>query len=303
MSSTPQIGWSVSLKRTCNSFFFGKNFSFLFSSKMTLRFVKLVLGNKNYKDRVSTEGCEYVVDFKSAIKDKYPHLLNSYDDAQLTLFQPDGTTEIDPGEVIEKLNEFAVGPWSPLVVTVEELPIPAPIGSSKKQLTYKGMSTEASCTKYLDAIANEIFVIYDFDKAYKKPTMGDLLAAKDGQLGQPSVQTKLAWWDYRKNGGQQLTTTPLPSLFSQSEWDILKAMNADTTKRIHDAKLPKTSTQKPFVIIPHSKFTTDNVENLKRIAAIADIVYEQDDLVVKDESDLSGSSSYQSGSPDKDKKL
>jgi hypothetical protein len=165
------------------------------------------------------------------------------------------------------------------------------------------MSTEASCRKYLDAIANEIFVIYDFDKAYKKPTMGDLLAAKDGQLGQPSVPTKLAWWDYRKNGGQQLTTTPLPSLFSQSEWDILKALNADTTKRIHDAKLPQTSTQKPFVIIPHSKFTTEYVGSLKRIAAIADVVFEQDDLVVKDESDLSGSSSSESGSPDKDKKL
>ena len=133
--------------------------------------------------------------------------------------------------------------------------------------------------------------------------MGDLLAAKDGQLGQPSVPTKLAWWDYRKNGGQQLTTTPLPSLFSQSEWDILKALNAETTKRIHDAKLPQTSNQKPFVIIPHSKFTTEYVGSLKRIAAIANVVFEQDDLVVKDESDLSGSSSSESGSPDKNKKM
>ncbi|KAK5665382.1 hypothetical protein QVD99_007734 [Batrachochytrium dendrobatidis] len=183
---------------------------------MSLHFIKLVLGNKNYKDKASTQGCADVADFKGAIKNKYPHLLNSYDAAQLVLFQPDGVTEIDPGEVIEKLNEFAVGPWNPLVVTVEELPIPAPIGSSKKQLTYKGMSTEASCRKYLNAIANEIFVIYDFDKAYKKPTMDDLLAAKDGQLGQPSVPTKLAWWDYRKNGGQQLTTTPLLCFRSQN---------------------------------------------------------------------------------------
>ena len=215
--------------------------------------------------------------------------MDSYATAQLVLCQPDGITEIDPGEVIEKLNEFDVGPWSPLMVTVDELPIPAPIGSSKKQLTYKGIGVEASCRKYLDAIANELFLSYDFDTVYKKPTMGDLLAAKDGQLGQPSVSTKLAWWDYRKNGGRQLTTTPLPSLFSQSEWEILKALNADTTKRIHDAKLPQTSTRKPFVIIPHSKFTTENVESLKRIAVIADVVFEQDDLVVKDESDLSGS--------------
>jgi hypothetical protein len=173
-----------------------------------------------------------------------------------------------------------------MVVTVDELPVQAPIGRSKKQLTYKGMSTEMSCRKYLDAIANEIFVIDNFDKAYKKPTMGDLLAAKDGQLGQPSVPTELAWWDYRKNGGQQLTTTPLPSLFSQSKWDILKALNADTTKRIHDATLPRTSTQKPFVIIPHSKFTTEYVGSLKRIAAIIGVVPTEDELIVKDESDL-----------------
>ena len=268
---------------------------------MTLHFVKLVLGNQPFSPtQVSTEGCTTVDNFKGAIKSKLSPELDSYAHHHIILCQPDGITEIHPATAVQDLTEI---PWKPMVVTVLELPIPAPIGSSKKQLTYKGMSTEASCRKYLDAIANEIFVIYDFDKAYKKPTMGDLLAAKDGQLGQPSVPTKLAWWDYRKNGGQQLTTTPLPSLFSQSEWDILKALNADTTKRIHDAKLPQTSTQKPFVIIPHSKFTTEYVGSLKRIAAIADVVFEQDDLVVKDESDLSGSSSSESGSPDKDKKL
>ncbi|KAH6571513.1 hypothetical protein BASA61_002661 [Batrachochytrium salamandrivorans] len=268
---------------------------------MTLHFVKLVLGNNNYKQKVSTEGCADVDDFKGAIKSKFSPDLDPYAPHHLTLFQPDGTTQIDPETPVTDLKEI---PWKPMVVTVEGLHIPAPIGSSKKQLTYKGISTEASCRKYLDAIAIEIFVIYDFDKVYKKPTMGDLLAAKDGQLGQPSVPTKVAWWDYRKNGGQQLTTTPLPSLFSQSEWGILKSLNADTTKRIHDAKLPQTSTQKPFVIIPHSKFTTEYVRSLKRIAAIADVVFEPDDLVVKDESDLSGSSSSEaSSSPDKETKL
>ena len=92
---------------------------------MPLYFVNLVLGNKNYKERVSTEGCEYVDDFKGAIKSKFSPLLDSYASAQLTLFQPvDGTTEkidpieIDPGEVIEKLKEFGLGPWKPMEVTV-----------------------------------------------------------------------------------------------------------------------------------------------------------------------------------------
>ena len=50
-----------------------------------------------------------------------------------------------------------------MVVTAEKFPIPAPIRSSKKQVTYKRMRTESSCRKYLDAMANEILVIYDFD--------------------------------------------------------------------------------------------------------------------------------------------
>ena len=75
---------------------------------MTLHFVKLVLDNKNYKSQVSSADCTYVDDFRGAIKNKWKNLLNSYDAAQLTLLQPDGTTEIDPGETIAKLNEFNV---------------------------------------------------------------------------------------------------------------------------------------------------------------------------------------------------
>jgi hypothetical protein len=111
---------------------------------MTLHFVRLALGNKTYKAQVSTDGCSYVVDFKGAIKTKLPHLLAAYDSDQLTLFEPDGTTEIDPGETKAKLNGLKVGPLTPLVVIVEELPTPAPSGSGKIQLIYKGMSTEAS---------------------------------------------------------------------------------------------------------------------------------------------------------------
>jgi hypothetical protein len=93
---------------------------------MTLHFVLLKLGNNNYKQKVSTEGCADVDDFRANIKSKFSPDLDSYAPHHLTLFQPDGITEIDPGEVIEKLNEFAVGPWKPMVVTVLELPIPGP---------------------------------------------------------------------------------------------------------------------------------------------------------------------------------
>jgi len=213
---------------------------------MTLHFVKLVLGNKNYKQKVSTEGCADVDDFRANIKKKYPHLLNSYDGAQLTLFQPDGTTEIDPGEVIEKLNEFAVGPWSPLVVRVEELPLPAPIGSSRKQLTYKGMSTEASCRKYFDALAAKLALFYKFDWGVDSsfPTIGDVFKAVNESNWKHHTRGKTLEERTDKDGFVEqptevpLLATPLPELFDEDEWKRIKELNRKTTERIHDARLP-----------------------------------------------------------------
>jgi hypothetical protein len=244
---------------------------------MTLHFVLLKLDKKTYKSTVSTERCSDVGDYKGAIKTVFSRSLDSYSTVQLTLFQPDGITEIDPGEAITKLNEFNVGPWTPLVVTVDELPIPGPTGSSKRHRHYKRMSTEESCRKYLDAVAKELFQSYDFDTVYSTPTMGDLLAAKEGPEGDT--------WDYRRNRrGQLMTTISLPSLFSKSQWDLLNSLNRDTINRIHDARLPQTSNQKPYVIIPHSKYDTkEYVNNLKSIAAKANIVEEEEDLIVRDE--------------------
>ncbi|KAJ3198273.1 hypothetical protein HDU67_003586 [Dinochytrium kinnereticum] len=162
---------------------------------MTLHFIQLTLRSKNYKDKVSTEGCSDVAEFKGAIENKFSPLLDPYATAQLTLFQPDGITQIDPETPDSALKEI---PWKPMVVTVEEPPTK---GSSKKKQSFKGMSTEAFLQK--------------------KPTMGDVLAAKDGQFGKPGV----AWWDYKKEDGIQLILTPLPALLSVQQWDILKSLD------------------------------------------------------------------------------
>ena len=132
---------------------------------------------------------------------------------------------------------------------------------------------------------------------YRKPTKRELLAAEEGQEGET--------WDYRKNRrGQHLTTLPLPSLFSRSQWDLLESLNVDTTKRNYDAQLPRTSNQKPYVIIPHSKYEAmEYVNNLISTAAEANIVFEQDELIVEDGSDLQASSSSESGSTNKEMKL
>lgn len=272
---------------------------------MTLHFVKLKLGSKTYKDQVSTEGCSYVANFRAAIKAQFPKQLNGYEANELVLFQPDGTTEIDPGETIAKLNEFKVGPWTPLVVTVEELPTPVPRASSKKQLTYKGMSTEASCRKYLDALAIAFFIEYEFPKNYGKPTMGDVLAAFRGKQGKSKRTIPgVTWWDYRQNDGLPLTNEPLSSRLSAQQWKTLEKLNRKTSDRIHDALLPLTTHQKPFIVLPHNDFMDkETVNDLKSIAAIIGVVPSEADFIVKDESDLSGSSSSESGSPDKDKKM
>jgi hypothetical protein len=46
------------------------------------------------------------------------------------------------------------------------------------------MSVEASCRKYLDAIALKLASFYEFDYKYDSgPTIGDVFAAKDGVEG------------------------------------------------------------------------------------------------------------------------
>ena len=72
---------------------------------MTLHFIQLILGNKTYKRQVSSANCTYVDDFKDAIKNKFSPDLDSFASHQLTLFQPDGTTEIDPETLVTYLKE------------------------------------------------------------------------------------------------------------------------------------------------------------------------------------------------------
>ena len=78
-------------------------------------FVKVLLGDKRYTDRVSTEECDYVADFKEAIKKKFSPILDSYAIAQLTLFESDGTTEIG---LKTKMENVIVADGEELIVTV-----------------------------------------------------------------------------------------------------------------------------------------------------------------------------------------
>lgn len=122
--------------------------------------------------------------------------------------------------------------------------------SIKKQLRYKGMSTEASCRKFLDALAQTLAKLYDFDCSYGDvPTIGDVFNA---------VQKND--WGFRLKRGKQLTGVELPNYFTEDEWNGLKDLNRRTNRRIHDGMVPTTSKGKPYIILPHAIFSCDRVD-------------------------------------------
>ena len=146
------------------------------------------------------------------------------------------------------------------------------------------MSVESSCRKFLDALAKKISELYDFARVYERnPTMGDVLKAKDGVEGTD--------WDYLIRRKKQLTSIPLPNMYSKEDWDELSELNQVTTLRIHNALLPTTSQGKPFIILSHSDYNDAHVKQLKLIAATANLVFDENELIIKDEGHISSSSS------------
>ena len=164
---------------------------------------------------------------------------------------------------------------------------------SSRQVTTRKISVEASCTKYLDAIAKRLAEFYEFDYRFKSgATIGDVLEAKDGVEGED--------WDVRRavnthyqtdddgfvveiRKGQPLTKVKLPDVYTPDEWFKISQFNKKTTTRIHSAFLPSNSNGKLYIIIPHSEFTEEMVSFLKSIGVKANLFSSPDDLEVKDE--------------------
>jgi hypothetical protein len=107
------------------------------------------------------------------------------------------------------------------------------------------MSTEASCRKYLDALAIAFFIEYEFPKNDDNPTMGDVLAAVRGKQGKrEQTMPGVTRWDYRQNDGLPLTNEPLSSRLRAKQWKTLEKLNRKTSDRIHDGLLPLATNQK-----------------------------------------------------------
>jgi hypothetical protein len=135
--------------------------------------VQIELDGKEFTEQVSFEPGQSVSLFKKRIKAEFAKTLAAYDAAQLTLYHlKDGQeTEIDVGD---SPADYVKGNSrkNPLIVKATA------IRKTSRQMSTRKMSVEASCRKYLDALAAKLFTYYDFDpKSSLGPTIGDVFAA------------------------------------------------------------------------------------------------------------------------------
>ena len=241
--------------------------------------VQLTLENMIYKFKVSTEGCHNVAGFLKAIRASSQLPIG---EGIMTLFQTDGTTEIDPETPVTELREI---PSKPMVVTVAKLPVRAPITSSLKKFNYQGLGVEASCRKFLDAIANKLAMYYNFNWAQEDyPTFGDVLFAyqKDEWSHKFEYQTEEERRD-EPAAPVPIRSVRLPDIFNADEWVKLQEWELKTNKRIYNAHLLSTSTGKPLVIVPHPDYNEETIKFLKTMSVKGQLFHDESRLQVRDE--------------------
>ena len=247
---------------------------------------------KTFIDKVSIQGCEDIADFLKEIKKESQLAIPP--STPITLYQPDGTTEIKPTDTIQSLGNMGKDADAPLVVKTTA------VGKSSRLVSTRKMSVEASCRKYLDAIAKRLAEFYEFNYRFKSgATIGDVLEAKDGIEGREWKFRRAIKTHYQADDdgfivkipkGKPLKSIKLPELYTPDEWDKISKFNKNTTQRVHDGQLPHLSNGKPYILIPRDEFTDEMVLFLKSIGVKANLFSSLDDLEVKDEDFLSDSS-------------
>lgn len=165
-----------------------------------------------------------------------------------------------------------------------------------RQQRYKRLSVEASCRKYLDALAKSLATFYSFPWSYRQPTIGDVLRAKDGNEGQHWHYNVAAMthtvpepdgFQREVKKGAPLIDIPLPQFYTTDEWTKISKFNYKTSARIHDAALPRDSSGRAYVVVHHEDFTEEMRTFLQSIGVRATLLVSPSDLQVKDEADIS----------------
>jgi hypothetical protein len=260
-------------------------------------------------DAVSLSPCSVVVQFRDAVKTKHSNKLSSFDAADLLVYK--NKTAFDKRNA--SVDEGKVEPLDPteslglLGSKEDKLIVAVPLSTSSslkpfRQKRCKAMSVEASCRKYLDAIALKLSSFYEFDYKHDSgPTIGDVFTAKDGVEGD-DWSFRRAKKNYQRLGadgftveirkGQSLTNIKLPDIYTTEEWKKIKKFNYNTSERIHSGNLPSLSNGRPYIVIPHAEFTPEMISFLKTIGVKASLFSSPEVLEVKDEDVLSEGSSF-----------
>lgn len=237
-------------------------------------FIRLKLGSETYKGKVSSQGCSDVDDFRDAIKTKFSPVLDAYAPIQLTLFEPDGITEIDPETPVSDLQEVQ---GRPMVVTVKV--VGRPEISTTRHQDYKQSKAFTTCRSFLTSIALELDEIYPIKRertatGTERPvTFGTILnnAYKHNPEPFPEFRNEFS---------------KLKGLFTKEEWKFLDSLNETVNNQLHAALNPGSATK--HLLLPSAFSGTS--ETCQIIAKKARIVAEASDLIVKNEGSISGGS-------------
>jgi hypothetical protein len=144
------------------------------------------------------------------------------------------------------------------------------------------MIIEASCSKFLDALAQSISELYDFNFAIRNcPTMDDVFHAVESNEW---IHLRLRIPKFpkvRQNNWVNVSDKPLPALFSAEEWNMLKELNVETNRDIHQGVAPAILLGKFSIFIPCVVFNQKTIDLCKKAALELRVVGEKEDLEVK----------------------
>jgi hypothetical protein len=193
----------------------------------------------SYPVKVPAQHCSDVDDFLEACKKKLAPSLDSISIAFMCLSTsertlkrseaiPEHNTE-DTALIVTTIEETGICYFylSPLLTYVRTV-----IRSVKKQRPHKEMSVEASCQKFLDALAYRISNLYNFQVAIRNcPTIGDVFSAYDKEDKEDWVHRRIIIPNeerekpdedgYRQANPQiwaNAAEKSLPELFSREGW-------------------------------------------------------------------------------------
>ena len=243
-------------------------------------------------DKVKLNENADVADFRKAVKGERANDCAKVDAARLGVFENEASWRNNNNsmkasrklcEEKADLNISRLGQddeESALIVVVP----PTLTILKEKHMAYKRMSAEASCRKFLDAVANSLVADYDFKRSFGlHAAISDVFRAIDKSKWKPR---------------NSAVTISLPDFFEQEDWGLLRRLNSKVNLRIHDGALHKNSMNKSYIVLLDSECNSENRERVSKIALKAQLIAEENALQVKDETAYSSASSSAKSSPD-----